>query len=181
MAATFVLGGARSGKTSYAERIAKEWSQRDGKEVVYVATAQVTDGEMEVRINRHRRVRPANWQTVEEPVDVASIIANASSSSIVLVDCLSLLLNNWMFIESCSATRCFERMRALTEAIEATAGTIIVVSNEVGQGIVPADALSRQYRDWLGLLNQAVASVAASVVLVVAGIPIDLRKVEALL
>lgn len=185
MACTFVIGGARSGKSRYAEQRAADLSKQLECTVTYVATAQITDDEMWHRIERHRQGRPQTWQTVEIPMDVASYLRQHAENDvshtheIVLVDCLSLLLNNWMFHEQCSEQRFFERLNDLVDAISHSEKSLIVVSNEVGAGIVPGDSLSRSYRDWLGLMNQAIAAVSDSVILVVAGIPVDLRRLQA--
>lgn len=176
---TFVLGGARSGKSTFAERWASRLSEIHGLPVTYVATAQASDREMEDRILRHRIRRPDDWLTVEEPLDVANWIARQTEPKVIIVDCLTLLLNNWMWLERCSESQFVARMEELVTAIAQSTSHIVVVSNEAGQGIVPADPLSRQYRDWLGLLNQAIAKQAEVVIWMVAGIPIDLKKFEA--
>ncbi len=115
---------------------------------------------------------------MEEPLDVADWMMKQSEPTVILIDCLSLLLNNWMFVERCSERQFFARLEQLVAAISQCVHPIVVVSNEVGQGIVPGDPVSRQYRDWLGLLNQAVAKQADSVIWVVAGIPVDLKKLQ---
>jgi adenosylcobinamide kinase/adenosylcobinamide-phosphate guanylyltransferase len=145
-------------------------------EVVYLATSQASDAEMAERILRHQRRRPSDWKTVEEPLDVAEWIATHRQPQIVLLDCLSLLLNNWMFLEDCTEERFFQRMDELRGALSSATYPIIVVSNEVGHGIVPGDAISRRYRDWLGLLNQTIADISEKTIFVVAGIPVDLKK-----
>jgi adenosylcobinamide kinase/adenosylcobinamide-phosphate guanylyltransferase len=175
---TFVLGGARSGKSTFAEQWAGRLSELHSLPVTYVATAQSSDDEMEERILRHRHRRPQDWLTVEEPLDVADWMMKQSEPTVILIDCLSLLLNNWMFVERCSERQFFARLEQLVAAISQCVHPIVVVSNEVGQGIVPGDPVSRQYRDWLGLLNQAVAKQADSVIWVVAGIPVDLKKLQ---
>lgn len=181
MAITLVLGGARSGKSSFAERYAAKVSTGSAGEtrpVVYLATAEGLDEEMKTRIAKHQAVRPRAWATIEEPLEVSKVFQELTAlpvPPVILLDCLSLLLSNWMFrgwdveghIES-----------FLVELLEYP-GPVIVVSNEVGSGIVPADALTRNYRDWLGWFNQSVARGAESVLFVVAGIPVDLRKLEA--
>ncbi|MDQ0189096.1 bifunctional adenosylcobinamide kinase/adenosylcobinamide-phosphate guanylyltransferase [Alicyclobacillus cycloheptanicus] len=178
MGTTLVLGGARSGKTAVAEQIAARTAKQLQASVTYVATAQRSDAEMAERIARHRTLRPASWTTVEEPLHVADWLAKAPPG-VVLVDCLSLLLNNWMFLESASDAQLSARIDELTAALRAFRGEVVIVSNEVGHGIVPADALSRRYRDWLGWFNQAVAAASAQVYFVVAGIAVDVRKWQA--
>ncbi len=173
-----VLGGARSGKSTFAEALAHRLSEQRALPVTYIATAQRSDREMEQRIALHQNRRPDTWTTVEEPLNAANWIAQQTQPQVVLLDCLSLLVNNWMFLEQCSEASFFARMDQLTQTLTQSTGPIVVVSNEVGQGIVPNDPLTRQYRDYLGLLNQAVAKVSDSVIWVVAGIPVDLRKIQ---
>ncbi|MGX4644424.1 bifunctional adenosylcobinamide kinase/adenosylcobinamide-phosphate guanylyltransferase [Massilia sp. SYSU DXS3249] len=179
---TLVIGGARSGKSAFAERLA----QVSGKQVVYVATAQAGDGEMGARILHHRARRPGHWQTVEEPLLLADALRRAcTSEAIVLVDCLTLWLTNLML---CGDTplpdsgelvlpAAFERERtAFLDVLEAgLPGELVLVSNEVGMGIVPLGALSRRFADEAGRLNQAVAARAERVVLVAAGLPLVLK------
>jgi len=175
---TFVLGGARSGKSTYAEHLAGRLSELHSLPVTYVATAQTSDDEMEARVLRHRQGRPTTWETAEVPLQVTDWILTQHTPKVILIDCLSLLLNNWMFLDGCDENEVFTRMEGLVTAMVEATSPIIVVSNEVGQGIVPADGLSRRYRDWLGLMNQRVAQHAETVVWVIAGIPVDLKKLQ---
>ena len=193
MSVDFVFGGARSGKSRFAERLAAAAAGGNAARVLYIATAQASDGEMAARIERHRRDRPSGWRTREEPLDVAGCLAACAAEPVVLIDCLSLLLNNWMFqdvpalgqetldrdILAAAERVCEQRSRALVEALAAHPGRVVCVSNEAGQGIVPADPRTRLYRDWLGWLNQAVAGVAERVYWVAAGVGVDLRRLEA--
>jgi adenosylcobinamide kinase/adenosylcobinamide-phosphate guanylyltransferase len=176
---TLVTGAARSGKSAVAERMAARQAERLGlREVVYIATAQASDDEMALRIRRHRETRPVDWRTVEEPLDVAAIVAREWASPVIVIDCLALLLNNWMFLGECDEAGFSSRRDELVSRIAEHPGAIVCVTNEVGSGIVPADPATRRYRDWLGWLNQAVASRASQVLLVVAGIAVDLRQLE---
>ncbi len=181
MAITFVLGGARSGKSSFAERYAAKvsaTSEEKPRPVVYLATAQALDEEMKTRIGVHQAQRPSDWKTVEEPLNLPQVLTELTQwpvPPIILVDCLSLLLSNWMS----AGYDIPEQMESFLAALQAYPATMVVVSNEVGFGIVPANALAREYRDWLGWFNQSIAAKAQSVLFVVAGIPIDLRKLEA--
>ncbi len=160
-----ILGGARSGKSSFAEQLALE----SGLEVIYIATATVGDSEMAARIAHHQQSRPKHWQTVETPVDLAKTLQNyAHPQACLLVDCLTLWLNNCLFDQ----TVCWETQRQLLlEQIGNLPGRQILVSNEVGQGIVPLGAISRQFVDESGHLHQALAKLADRVFLVVAGLP----------
>jgi adenosylcobinamide kinase/adenosylcobinamide-phosphate guanylyltransferase len=171
-----VLGGARSGKSSYAERLTQSYATKYGFPVTYIATSQVVDQEMAVRIDRHRTRRPEEWNTVEEPLQVSEWLRNHKQPQVVLIDCLSMLINNWMYYEPCTDEHVMNRIRDLVDALRVSENPIVIVSNEVGLGLVPPDPVSRQYRDWLGILNQSVASIANEVYYMVAGIPIDVRK-----
>jgi adenosylcobinamide kinase/adenosylcobinamide-phosphate guanylyltransferase len=164
----FVLGGARSGKTRHALDLAEACGLRP----VYVATGTAFDDEMRDRIARHREERGPQWSTVEEPIDLASVIArDASAGRVLLVDCLTLWLNNLMFAERDIAVA----SAGLCAALAASAGPLILVSNEVGLGIVPENALARAFRDAQGRLNQAVAKIATRVTFVAAGLPLVLK------
>lgn len=175
---TLILGGARSGKSTHAEQLAAA----QGGRVLYVATAQAWDDEMAARIAHHRAARPAAWRTLEAPHNVgATIQAAADSADIVLVDCLTLLANNVIgaLPEDAPVDRAEAALRAEMDALLAAyaAGdaTWIVVSNEVGLGIVPAYALGRVYRDALGRANQQIAASADRVLFMVAGLPLTVK------
>lgn len=164
----FVLGGARSGKSALAERLARE----TGLARVYLATAQAFDAEMAARIARHRADRGEGWRTVEAPHDLAGALARVDGEAcVVLVDCLTLWLSNRMLagadVEAESAQLC--------TALAAMRAPVVAVSNEVGFGIVPDTALGRRFRDAQGRLNQQVAALADLAVLVVAGLPLVLK------
>lgn len=180
MGYTLVLGGARSGKSTYAEKLASRYAELHSAQVVYLATAQQSDDEMGERIRRHRARRPEHWETVEVPCKVAEWLeVHKGAGHVVLIDCLSLLLNNWMFVDGCDDNEVMDRIKTLMTSMVNAENPVIVVSNEVGQGIVPGDALSRRYRDLLGVMNQAAAATAQHVIWVVAGIPVDLRNIQA--
>ncbi len=159
---TLVLGGARSGKSRFAESLVAA----SGLRPVYVATAEPGDAEMTARIAAHRARRGRDWATVEEPLDLAAALARVSHGSAVLVDCLTLWLANLM-----AADRDTDAARgALTAALTAASAPCVLVSNEVGHGIVPADAQTRRFRDAAGLLHQKCAAVADRVYFVTAGL-----------
>jgi adenosylcobinamide kinase/adenosylcobinamide-phosphate guanylyltransferase len=189
MTCTLVLGGARSGKSAYAEKLAIA----SGKEVVYIATATGGDQEMNARITRHRHDRPASWITVEEPLELAKVINHwTTRERVILVDCLTLWLTNTLFKEgedtpavgAISLSPAFTRRRAeLLEVIgksnrDHSVGCVILVSNEVGMGIVPLGAASRCFVDEAGRLHQAIAALCDRAVLVVAGLPLALKEPE---
>ena len=163
-----ILGGARSGKSRFAEATVLE----SGLRPVYLATAEARDGEMAERIRRHRARRGDAWATIEEPLEVAAAVkAHASAESILLVDCLTLWLSNLM----AAGRDPRAETEKLIEAFRAAAGPSVVVTNEVGGGIVPENALARAFRDHAGSMNQAVAAAADRAVLVVAGLPVVLK------
>lgn len=166
---TFLLvGGARSGKSSRAVRIAEEYVG----DLVFVATAQAFDAEMAERIARHTSERGHRWRTVEAPLDLAETLAAVSSAgSVILVDCLTLWLSNLML----AGQNIDVETRCLVAAVGSAAGPVILVSNEVGFGIVPETPLGRAFRDHQGRLNQAMAQVCDRVDLVVAGLSLPLK------
>lgn len=184
-----LLGGARSGKSSYAETLATQLGDR----VLYVATAQAGDEEMQARIAAHRRARPPIWQTVEAPSHVGQAIRAALAAgpvNVVLLDCLTLLVSNAILQDLSETALDFvdeevARRQVESELVELLdsfrAGDIpwIVVSNEVGSGLVPPYPLGRVYRDLLGWANQRLAAAADRVYLVIAGLPVDIKALSA--
>lgn len=159
----FLTGGARSGKSTAAERRAAS----AGTPVTVIATAERGDAEMTARIERHRAARPAGWTTIEEPIHLVDAVSSTSPSSFVVVDCLTLWLAN--VLGSATDAQIVADARALATALAERTGDAVVVSNEVGDGIVPADPATRRYRDLLGLVNGEMASRASESYLVVAG------------
>lgn len=169
-------GGARSGKSARAEQYA---SRLDGL-VLYLATAEVHDDEMRVRVAAHQLRRPAGWTTREEPLKVAATLESLPPGSTVLLDCLSLLVSNLLLANEADPGPAVEtEVAALLRAARERDLRLIVVTNEVGMGIVPAYPLGRVYRDLLGRANQQVAAGADEVYLVVCGIPVELKALEA--
>lgn len=166
---TFVLGGAASGKSAFAESLCFETE----KPRIYVATAQAFDDEMKSKINDHRTQRGAGWTTIEAPLDVANALASCGPDQVVLLDCATLWLTNVLLAErDVDADQ-----TALLAALGACPAQIIVVSNEVGHGIVPDNKLARQFRNAQGRLNQKLAAKADLVVQVIAGLPRVLKGV----
>ena len=170
-----VIGGQRSGKS----RVAEGMIAATGLASVYVATASAGDGEMAERIARHRARRGGSWRTIEEPLELAQVLVRqAGEDTAVLVDCLTLWLSNLM---SAGRSPQVEADR-LTGALDQAPGPVVLVTSEVGAGIIPADEMSRRYADELGTLNQAIAAVVGQVILVAAGQPLILkpsRQIEA--
>jgi adenosylcobinamide kinase/adenosylcobinamide-phosphate guanylyltransferase len=168
---TLVLGGVRSGKSRYAQQLA----QRSDR-VVFVATAKMSDEEMKRKIERHREDRPAAWLTVEEPLELARVLSHRQGEcEAIVVDCLTVFAANLLEEEGDNDQAIEERVETLCIALESACCSVVLVSNEVGSGVVPAYPLGRRYRDLLGEINQRVARVADDVVLMVAGLPLALK------
>jgi len=168
-----ILGGVRSGKSSYAQQLASD----DGGRVLFLATAEARDDEMKHRIAKHKSSRPASWTTSEEPLDIASALkSKASSADIVLIDCVTVWLSNLLLREnSVTEEEMLAEIDKLLNAYKRGKPSYIIVSGEVGMGIVPEYPLGRTFRDLLGLANQRLAAKADRVVLMVAGIPVDVK------
>lgn len=173
MSLTFLTGGARSGKSSVAVRRA----ERAGTPVVFVATGEAGDEEMAERIARHRAERPEGWTTVEAPLDLVGAVAQIAPGQTVIVDCLSLWVANLMGRGDTEAST-LEAADALARWAAAYPGDVVVVTNEVGSGIVPLHPVSRDYRDRLGRTNAIVAARAELAQLVVAGRTLTLDPTE---
>lgn len=166
---TFILGGAKSGKSTYAEQQAIQ----SAKTVIYIATAESRDAEMALRIQRHQQSRPQHWQTVEEPIQLAKVIQQYSTNNTcLLIDCLTLWLSNSLFDYqgNTQLTQFEQQKQALLNALTQTKNDIILVSNEVGQGIVPMGEISRQFVDESGVLHQKIAQLSDKVLFITAGL-----------
>jgi adenosylcobinamide kinase / adenosylcobinamide-phosphate guanylyltransferase len=175
-----ITGGGRSGKSAFAQKTAEALPGPR----VYIATCPVIDSEMEERIRKHREARRGKgWETIEETVDLAGVIRRAGAYRVLLVDCLTLWANNLLyeatqrgerFTEEAAACRC----RELLDAGGAFPGTVIFVTNELGMGIIPENETARRFRDIAGRCNQEIAAAAATVTLMVSGIPIHLKELK---
>jgi adenosylcobinamide kinase / adenosylcobinamide-phosphate guanylyltransferase len=164
----FILGGARSGKT----RLALERAERSTLQKVYVATAAAWDGEMRERIALHKAERDQSWTTLEETQALAELIqTEARPDRVLLIDCLTLWLTNVMLADK----DCAAESKRMSDAVQTAKGPLILVSNEVGLGIVPDNALARRFRDEQGQLNQAMARICKEVIFVAAGLPLTLK------
>lgn len=165
---TFVLGGARSGKSSFAEELVL----KSGLKPVYIATGRAFDDEMVNRIELHQDRRGEQWQTVEEPLALVDALAQSSHSGrIILVDCLTLWITNLMMAEANVMKEC----EGLVKCLQETSVPIVLVSNETGLGIVPMEKMSREFCDLSGMVHQAVAEVVNNVYFVTAGLPHKLK------
>jgi adenosyl cobinamide kinase/adenosyl cobinamide phosphate guanylyltransferase len=173
-----LLGGARGGKSAYAQRLAEDAARASGAEVCFIATAQGLDEDMTTRIARHRADRPTRWRTIEEPCQIDEALKEASDAGIVIVDCLTLFVSNWLMRHE-DEHECEQFVHRVTreflELAPTQQQTIICVSNEVGLGIVPDTRLGRVFRDLLGRVNQDFAAAADEVYLLVAGLPLILK------
>jgi adenosylcobinamide kinase/adenosylcobinamide-phosphate guanylyltransferase len=166
-----VLGGCRSGKSRHALQLA----EKIGNSRLFVATCVPRDDEMRSRVEKHREDRDESWRTLEVPVDIAETITRHSpSTDVMLVDCLTLWMNN-LLMEIPDVDEIGNHIHRLAESIGTAECSVILVSNEVGSGIVPENAMVRLYRDLAGWTNQAMAEVCDKVVLTVAGIPVTLK------
>lgn len=166
---TLILGGTRSGKSALAERLAGD----AGQPVTYIATATAGDDEMAKRIAHHRTRRPGHWHTVEQPLALADALGrHAARDRCLLVDCLTLWLSNLL---AAGETRLAQERTALLDTLPSLPGTVLLVSNEVGQGVVAADPLTRRFVDAAGRLHQAVAARCPRVLFVTAGLPRALK------
>lgn len=171
-----ILGGARSGKSNYAQKMASSY----GGKVLFLATAQALDEEMRLRIESHRKARPKSWRTLELACGLGNGIAkHIGDSKVVIIDCLTLLVSNLVGRGGSAeeAERCVRReINSLLRCLDKVRATFIIVSNEVGLGLVPDNPLGRLYRDLLGKANQAVARRADEVYFMVAGMPTKLKE-----
>lgn len=174
MSITLVLGGARSGKSAYAQRQAEQAASKTGHPPLMIATAEAFDDEMRDRIARHQEERGASWRTREVPLDLAAAVRDLTVEDVVVVDCLTLWLSNHML----GGHDVTGEVTALAAAFADCTATVWVVSNEVGWSLVPENALGRRFRDDAGRLNQAIAAVADKACLMVAGMKLDLQPCE---
>jgi adenosylcobinamide kinase/adenosylcobinamide-phosphate guanylyltransferase len=167
----FILGGARSGKSSYATALAN----KSGKRVAFIATCQGLDEEMRARIASHKKLRPSSWKTFEEPLDIRKALKNAGSRfDIILIDCLTLLVSN-LLLKDIEGAAIEKEIAAIVGELKKMKPDSIIVSNEVGLGIVPDNNLARNFRDIGGRVNQIVAKEADEVCFLVSGLPVKVK------
>lgn len=175
-----ITGGTRSGKSVFAEKYAAAQSDR----VAYIATAHVYDQEMQMRVTMHRKRRPDTWQTFEAPYHAEQVLPEAvKRADIILFDCLTIYTSNLLLAENVPANPeerfqyVMKEIDTLVDSCRKSQATILFVTNEVGMGIVPENALAREYRDVAGMVNQKIAACADEVYLVVCGLPVELKKI----
>jgi adenosylcobinamide kinase/adenosylcobinamide-phosphate guanylyltransferase len=171
---TFVIGGCRSGKSRYALELAAKLSQN---KKIFIATCLPQDEEMRQRVARHQKDRAKTWITLEVPIDLPEAVAqNSSQGDVILVDCLTLWISNLLTkTQKISEDEVIESVDNLTRALQTVTCPVILVSNEVGTGIVPENQIARQFRDIMGMANQRVAACAEGVIWMVAGIPVKIK------
>ncbi len=167
-----VIGGCRSGKSSHALKLADQFS---GSGRIFIATCIPYDDEMRERVTRHQEERDNTWKTVEEPLNLPeAIAAHGNSVDLILVDCITLWVSN-LLLKNSRIDYILENVRRLTSALNKTKASVIMVSNEVGTGIVPENRIARRFRDAAGFANQHIAAAADRVVWMVAGIPVNIK------
>lgn len=188
---TLITGGARSGKSSFAEKMAYT---RGGSEVIYLATAEVKDEEMAARVRQHQTDRPSEWETVEEPRQISRVLSHFSCHSVVLLDCLTVLVSNLLLTEEGDSSgikeitnsteaaaareeKILEEMKAIVNTTSERKLDLIIVTNEVGLGVIPDNRLGRLFRDISGRMNQFLAKKADEVFLTIAGLPVEIKEI----
>ncbi len=170
----FVTGGCRSGKSQFA----LDYANQHFHKKLYLATAEAFDEEMAKRIEDHKKKRGLDWQTVEEPIKVADAIRqHANHTEVILLDCITLWLSNLLMRQK-SDHEVMNEVSTLIDTVKQGQSSFIIVSNEVGMGIVPVESLGRRFRDLAGMANQKIADVAQTVVLMVSGMPVFLKREE---
>ena len=179
---TLILGGARSGKSSFAEKIAQK---KGGDEVTYLATAEAKDEEMKKRIKHHQKTRNKKWKTIEEPLFLGEVLSSISAKEVVLVDCITIFLTNHLFSNTNDSEEInyAKKENIIMDEIDkivenAKNKDIILVSNEIGMGVVPSNKLGREFRDISGRVNQFLAKKADDVYITIAGLPVELKELS---
>jgi adenosylcobinamide kinase/adenosylcobinamide-phosphate guanylyltransferase len=175
MKSILITGGGRSGKSRFAQKLAAE----SGGRVLFVATAEARDEAMRRRIEAHRRSRPENWETLETPLGISAVIKGyTAGADVVVIDCITMLVSNTMLLErnmDAAEEAALKEIQSLVDRMSGTEATFIIVTNELGSGLVPDTELGRRYRDCLGRANQILAGHADEVYLMVAGLPVRLK------
>ena len=167
---TFITGGQRSGKSSFAVKLASARAER----VVFVATCIPKDDEMKARIEQHKKARPRHWRTIVAEKEISSLLAQLRGCDLVIIDCLTLLVSNYL-IQGESEEAVLQEAKRIVETAKRASFETVIVSNQVGWGVIPTNPLARKFVDTLGKVNQIVAKYADEVILVVCGIPLKLK------
>lgn len=168
----FILGGARSGKSSYAVALAKKYRRK----ITFIATARPFDEEMKERIKKHRESRPNTWRTIEEEIDIEFLLQKLNKENeIIIIDCLTVWVAN-LQLKYKNKEKIENKIRCFLKVLENIKSKVIIISNEVGLGIVPDNKISRDYRDILGWLNQEVAKLSSEVCFLISGIPLKVKN-----
>ncbi len=181
-----ILGGARSGKSSYAESLAILAAESSNKTISYLATAIAQDDEMKARIKRHQLDRPKDWKVIEEPLLLTEKLNQLNDNNqLIIIDCMTLWITNWLCLnegDGVNNLSSWEQEKStFISQLKKSKATILIVSNETGSGIIPLGTLNRQFVDHAGWLNQEIAQVSQQVTLVVAGLPLELKNTSKVL
>lgn len=168
---TLILGGTRSGKSQYAIKLAKATN----KQVLFIATACTLDKEMQLRIRLHKKNRPSDWKTIEEPKNLVSILKNLPTKpKLIIIDCLTLYISN-LLMDNCTDAYIEDKVGSILKVIKKSDFDSVLISNEVGLGIVPDNPLARRFRDLSGRINQRVANVSDRVYFMISGLAMDVK------
>ncbi|MCP4650507.1 MAG: bifunctional adenosylcobinamide kinase/adenosylcobinamide-phosphate guanylyltransferase [PVC group bacterium] len=169
----FITGSVRSGKSNYAVKLAKQSKQK----IIFLATCTPADAEMKQRVRKHKKSRPKNWQTIEEPIDVISVLKQLKDDELVIFDCLTLWVSN-LLLSGFEEKEVIKIIEKFVEQLKINKANVIIVSNEVGWGIVPENKLARVFRDIIGTAHQKIAKVSDEAYLMVAGMPMKIKGDE---
>ena len=166
----FITGPVRSGKSNFAVKLAKKW----GKKVIFLATCRPADNEMRKRIKKHKKSRPGEWKVIEENIDISPVIKNTGKDKLVIIDCITLWLSN-LLLSGLKEKKITKKINEFLLMLKKTKSSIVIVSNEVGWGIVPDNELSRIFRDIIGIAHQKISEVSHEVYLLVSGIALKIK------
>ena len=166
----FITGPVRSGKSNFAVKLAKQW----GKEVVFLATCRPADNEMHKRVKKHKKNRPKEWKIIEEEIDISSIIKNYRKDSLIIIDCITLWISN-LLLSGLKEKKIMKKINEFIDMLKKAKSSIIIVSNEVGWGIVPDNELARFFRDIIGIVHQKISKLSDEAYLVISGITLKIK------
>ena len=166
----FITGSVRSGKSDFAVKLAKQW----GKDVIFLATCKPADNEMRKRVKKHKKSRPGEWKVIEENIDISSVIKNTKKDKLVIIDCITLWVSS-LLLSGLKEKKIIEKINEFTDTLKKTKLPLVIVSNEVGWGIVPDNEISRIFRDIIGIAHQKISKVSQEVYLLVSGIALKIK------